>query len=173
MVVHGVITVHAAITVHAVITELHETRDHRDRRNRKIFLKRKTFPFCILYVLASLWFTFAPLNYLLTYVTAYQLHRAESFLTSQPFLSQSRNSQHFMKPEGSLLHSQEPVTCPYPEPDRSSPCPTSHFLKIYLNIILPSATVSPQWYLYLRFPHQNPVYASPPYVLHAPPISFF
>ena len=28
-----------------------------------------------------------------------------------------------MEPEISLQRSQEPATCPYPEPDRSSPCP--------------------------------------------------
>jgi len=28
-----------------------------------------------------------------------------------------------MKPEISLPHSQVPATCPYPEPDRSSPRP--------------------------------------------------
>jgi hypothetical protein len=28
---------------------------------------------------------------------------------------------HFMEPEGSLPHSQELFTCPYPEPDQSSP----------------------------------------------------
>jgi len=28
-----------------------------------------------------------------------------------------------MEPEGSLLHSQVPATCPYPEPARSSPYP--------------------------------------------------
>jgi hypothetical protein len=28
-----------------------------------------------------------------------------------------------MEPEGSLPHSQEPATCPYPEPYHSSPCP--------------------------------------------------
>jgi len=28
-----------------------------------------------------------------------------------------------MKPESSLPHSQVPATCPYPEPDRSSPYP--------------------------------------------------
>ena len=28
-----------------------------------------------------------------------------------------------MEPEGSLPHSQQPATCPYPKPDRSSPCP--------------------------------------------------
>jgi len=26
-----------------------------------------------------------------------------------------------MEPEGSLPHAQVPATCPYPEPDRSSP----------------------------------------------------
>ena len=41
-----------------------------------------------------------------------------------------------MEPEGSLPHSQVPTPCPYPEPARSSPCPTSHFLKIHLIIIL-------------------------------------
>ena len=36
-----------------------------------------------------------------------------------------------MEPEGSLLHSQVPATCPYPEPEQSSPWPLSHFLKIH------------------------------------------
>ena len=27
-----------------------------------------------------------------------------------------------MEPEGSSLYSQEPTICPYPEPDKSSPC---------------------------------------------------
>jgi len=53
--------------------------------------------------------------------------------------------------------------------------PTTHFLKIHLNIILPTMSGSPKWLFSLRFPHQNPHYAShfPPYALHAPPISFF
>jgi len=40
-----------------------------------------------------------------------------------------------MEPEGSLTHSQVPASCPYPEPDKSSPCLPPHFLKIHLNII--------------------------------------
>ena len=40
-----------------------------------------------------------------------------------------------MEPEGSLPYSQMPATCPYPEPARSIPYPSSHFLKIQdLNI---------------------------------------
>ena len=33
------------------------------------------------------------------------------------------NFWHFTKPEGSLLHSQVPATCPYPEPGQSNSCP--------------------------------------------------
>ena len=43
-----------------------------------------------------------------------------------------------MEPEGSLPQSQVPATCPYPEPDQPIPFTTFHFLKIHLNIFLPS-----------------------------------
>jgi hypothetical protein len=36
-------------------------------------------------------------------------------------LGHSMVSQHFMKPEGLMPNSQELSTCPYPEPDQSSP----------------------------------------------------
>ena len=39
--------------------------------------------------------------------------------------------------------------------------PTSHFLKINLNIFLASTPGSPKWSLSFRLPHQNHVYASP------------
>ena len=66
-----------------------------------------------------------------------------------------------MEPESLLPHSQVPATCLYPEPTRTNPYPTSHFLKIHLNIILPYTPRSPKWSLSFRFPHQTPVYASP------------
>ena len=66
-----------------------------------------------------------------------------------------------MEPEGSLPHSQLPATCPYPEPEQSSPYPTYHFLKIHLNIILPSMPGSSKRSLSFRFPHQNPACTSP------------
>jgi len=55
--------------------------------------------------------------------------------------------------------------CPPPVPVLSQidpvHAPTSHFLKIHLNIIVPSMPGSPKWSVSLRFSHRNPVYASP------------
>jgi len=68
---------------------------------------------------------------------------------------------HFMRPEDSLPHSQVPATYTILSQLVAVRAPTSHFLKIYLNIILTSTTGFPQWSLSFRFPHQNPVQASP------------
>ena len=50
---------------------------------------------------------------------------------------------------------------------------TSHFLKLYLNIIIPYKPAS-KWSLSLRFPPPKPCIhlSSPPYALRAPPIQF-
>jgi hypothetical protein len=53
------------------------------------------------------------------------------------------------------------ATCPYPEPDQSISCPPSHFLKIYITVVLLSLPLSSKRSFFLRSPQQNPVCTSP------------
>ena len=48
-----------------------------------------------------------------------------------------------------------------------------HCLMIHFNTILQSTPSCFKWSPSLRYPQQNFVYTSPPYVQHAPPITFF
>ena len=108
------------------------------------------------------------LTYLFTYSLTYSMEQSLSW-EANLFSDSQEIPPHFIEPEGSLPHSQVPATCPYPEPARSSLYPTPYSLKIHLNIILPSKPESPKWSLILRFPHQNPVYASPlPHMRYMP-----
>jgi hypothetical protein len=50
-----------------------------------------------------------------------QLHGAEHHSRGHQLLGHLILSQHFMEPEGSPPNSQNLSTCPYPEPDQSSP----------------------------------------------------
>jgi len=66
-----------------------------------------------------------------------------------------------MEPEGSLSHLQDPATCPYPEPDQSSPFSPPLFLKIHFCIIFPSTPGPSKWFLPSGLPTKIP---------HAPPL---
>jgi len=66
-----------------------------------------------------------------------------------------------MEPASSLPQAQDRITCPYSEPDQSSPRHPSYFLKMNLNVILPFTPGSSKSSLSLRFPHQKPLFNLP------------
>ena len=113
---------------------------------------------------------FMPYHFL-TYFLTYSMQQGHSWEANW-FLSQSRNFPHFREPKGSLRHSQVPATCPYPEPAWYSPFPTSWksilILPFHLHLGLPSGLFTSGFsttpYICL---------SCPPYVLQAPPVSFF
>jgi hypothetical protein len=76
-----------------------------------------------------------------------------------------------MEPEGSLPRSQQPATCPYPEPARYSLCPPPHILKSHLNIP-PIYTWVLQVVSFLQASQLKPCMylSSPQYVLRTPSI---
>jgi len=114
-------------------------------------LNKRLLTYLLSYLLACL------LAYLLTYLLTPRNTVLLEKLTGSKLV---KKFPTFMEPEGLLPHLQVPATCPYPEPAQSSSCPTSHFLKIQLNIIFPSTPGSSKWSLSLRFSNQNPVYTS-------------
>jgi hypothetical protein len=85
-----------------------------------------------------------------------------------------KTSQQFMEPEASLPCSQEPSTGPYPQPHQSNPYhPIPHIFAIiilssHLLLGLPSG-LFPSGFPPTSYMHLS----SPPFVLHALPISSF
>jgi hypothetical protein len=112
-------------------------------------------------------------NYLLTYLLTYSIQHNISWEANRFTANQEIPCILWNPKIHYRIHK-----CPQPVPILSQlqPVPilsqlnsvhisTSHFLKIHLNIILPSTPGYPQWLLSLRFPYQNPVHVSP---LHYP-----
>ena len=95
-------------------------------------------------------------NYKLIYsMDQYPSWEANSSSVSQEII------RHFMNPGSLLQYSQEPATCPYPEPDQSSPCSTSYILKNHIHIILLFTPRSTDLPLCFSFPHQILAWNSP------------
>ena len=117
------------------------------------------------YQLFTYWLTYLltyVLTYLLTYLLTYwHISRSGTLLGKLNVSQPVKEFPAFMEPESSLPHSQVPATSSSPELDQPSPSPSSHFLKIDLNIKLPSTPGSSKWSVSLRFPHQNPVSTCP------------
>ena len=135
---------------------------------------RMTNTNCVYTVLRYSWWwtvdmceTYRVLTYLLT-PWSWVLEKLTISATSQEIPRTLWNAKvhhliHKCPPSVPILSQLHPVSTP------------SHFPKIHLNIILPSTSGSPQW---ISFPQVSPLepcahLSPPPYVPHAPPISFF
>jgi hypothetical protein len=112
--------------------------------------------------------------HLLTYILTYSMEQSPSWEASR--FSASQEISHILW-NTEVHYSIRKYPTPVHALSQIYPvrAPIIHFLKIRLNIILPSTPGSSKWAFSLRFPPQKPcMYLfSTPNVLRTPPFSFF
>jgi hypothetical protein len=107
-------------------------------------------------------------RYLLTYLLTHSMEQSPSWEANRFSASQEITPISWNPKVHYRIHKWPP---PVPILSQLDPVhnTTTHFLKIHLNIVLPSTPGSPRRFLSLRFPHQNPVYVSPlPHTRYVP-----
>jgi hypothetical protein len=112
-------------------------------------------------------------TYMCTYLLTHFMEQSP-FWEANRFVASEEIPRVLLNPEVHCrIHNCSPPASILSQPN-SVHTPTSHFLKIHPNIILPPKPGSPHWSLSLRFPHQNHTRASLyPIRATCPPISFF
>ena len=111
-------------------------------------------------------------SYLLTYLLAYSMDQSHFWEANRFSASQEIPRILWNLKVHCRIHKSPP---PVPIPSQLDPvhAPTSHFLKIHLNIILPSTARSSKRSLSLWFHRQNPIYTSHfPYTSYMPSPSY-
>ena len=112
-------------------------------------------------------------TYLLTYLLTHSMEQSHSWEANQFSASQDTPPILCSPKVHYRIHKCQPPV-PILNPIDPAHTPTYHFLKIHLNIILPSTPGSPSG-IFPQFSPPKPriFLSSTPYVLHIPPSSFF
>jgi hypothetical protein len=88
------------------------------------------------------------------YLLTYSIEQSPSWEANW-FSASQENPRILWNPKAYYRIYKSPPTVPVLSQLNPVPAATSHFLKIHLNIILPSTPGSPKWSLSLRFPHHT------------------